>query len=115
MDVVCNAERKRLFTFEPAPQLNANLRQLVGWELGWISLACSTSASSGRPTYYTKHESNTCLDQLTEYIPSISRPLFSTSSMHILITFGTLSSLVSTSARGAPKIKSENAPGRESR
>jgi hypothetical protein len=31
MYVVCRAERKCLFTFEPAPQLNANLRQLVVW------------------------------------------------------------------------------------
>ena len=31
---VCRAERKIPFTFEPAPQLNANSRQLVDWPLG---------------------------------------------------------------------------------
>ncbi len=56
MDVVGRAERKRFFTFDPAPQLNVNLRQLVGWSLGWIPLACNTSASYIEPTCDTKHE-----------------------------------------------------------
>jgi hypothetical protein len=31
MDVICRVERESLFTFEPAPQLNPNLCQLVGY------------------------------------------------------------------------------------
>ncbi len=57
MDVVFRAERKCLFAFGPASQLNS--RQLVGcnWSFGCIPLACSTPASYIEPTCDTKHGS----------------------------------------------------------
>ena len=58
--VVCRAERKIPVIFEPAPQLNANSRQLVGWSLGWIRWNLLTCRTSG---WYIEPICNTTKDE----------------------------------------------------
>jgi hypothetical protein len=57
MDVVCRDERKCLVTFDPAPQLYVNSRQLVGSPFRFFPLACRTSASHTEPNCNPEHGS----------------------------------------------------------
>ena len=67
MYIICRAERKCLFTFELAPQLNANLCQLIVRSFGWIPPTFNISGSYIEPTCNTLNiDSNLCRDQLTE-------------------------------------------------